>query len=125
MQTPGPFDGPQFYKVGDWVTFAWNYTSVVSTPKAVNVLATCSQINAEWTIAANMTYESNQTVFWDTNQYAGKQTPQLVVATYTLIIENAEEAIATANPTAGQLGSWKQQTFGMYNPQDYVPFSGT
>ena len=91
MQVPGVFESQQFYKVGDWVTFGWNYTSVVNKPSAVNVIAQCSQIGAEWTIAANMSYEANQTVYWDTAQYNGKQTPQLVVASYTLIIENADQ----------------------------------
>lgn len=123
MQVPGVFESQQFYKVGDWVTFGWNYTSVVNKPSAVNVIAQCSQIGAEWTIAANMSYEANQTVYWDTAQYNGKQTPQLVVASYTLIIENADQSKATGIPQAGALGSQAAYRFAMYTPQEYVPFS--
>lgn len=116
MIIPDRFAGSQFYKVGDWVTFAWNYTNVLATPTAVNVLASCSQNNAQWTIAANMSYQANQTVYWDTNQYKNKQTPQLIQATYTLIIENAEEAKATAISSPGEVGTINTFNFGMYPP---------
>jgi hypothetical protein len=124
MMTPDVFAGAQYYKVGDWVTFAWNYTSLVNPPSAVNVIATCSAASAEWTIAGNMSFAPSHTVFWDTNQYKTRQTPQLVLATYTLIIENAEEAKATAQAEAGSLSSVDSFRFGMYPPQEYVPFSG-
>jgi hypothetical protein len=124
MATPNLLTGSQYYKVGDWVTFGWNFTSMQIKPSAVNVLATCSQASALWTIAANASYETSMKVLWDTNQYKTKQTPQLVMATYTLLIENANEAVATAIQHPGQLGTVNSFQFGMYLPQPYVPYSG-
>jgi hypothetical protein len=124
MVVPDVFAGAQYYKVGDWVTFAWNYTSLVNTPSAVNVIATCSAASAEWTIAGNMSFAPSQTVFWDTNQYKTRQTPQLVLATYTLLIENAEEAAATGAARPGELSQVNSFRFGMYPPQEYVPIAG-
>ncbi|KIW08355.1 uncharacterized protein PV09_01271 [Verruconis gallopava] len=123
MITPNPYAGSQYYKIGDWVTFAWNFTSIINKPKAVNVYATCSTASAQWTIAANMSYQPTQTVLWDTNQYTSKATPQLVMATYTLLIENADEAKATALSNPGELGTVNQFMFGMYVPQPYVPWT--
>jgi hypothetical protein len=124
MISPNVRTGSQYYKIGDWVTFAWNFTSVILTPTAVNVVASASSGNAEFTIAANLTYQDNMTVLWDTAQYTTRQGPQLVMATYTLIIENANEAKATGGPLAGELTSSENFLFGMYAPQAYVDYKG-
>jgi hypothetical protein len=124
MMIPDIFAGAQYYKIGDWVTFGWNYTSLVNPPSAVNVIATASAINNEWTIAANLSFAPTQTVFWDTNQYKTQQGAQLALATYTLIIENANSSKATSAPEPGGLTQVGNYRFGMYPPQPYVPFSG-
>jgi hypothetical protein len=124
MQTPNIITGAQYYKVGDWVTFGWNFTSVQRTPTAVNIYATCASASAMWTLAANASFHTSMKFFWDTNQYRTKQTPQLVMATYSLIIENANEAKATAITHPGELGTETGLTFGMYIPQAYVDYAG-
>ena len=124
MATPDIRSGAQYYKVGDWVTFGFNFTSVIATPVAVNVLASNSAANAEWTLAANMSYQPSVQILWDTNQYKGKNTPQLVMGTYTLRIENANQALATQVQAPGQLAAWQNFQFAMYTPAEYTPYDG-
>lgn len=66
MVTPAPISGSQYYKIGDYVTFAWNYTSLSVTPKAIDVVASCSLNNQLYTIAVNQTVQDAQAVVWDT-----------------------------------------------------------
>ncbi|KAH6684211.1 hypothetical protein B0J14DRAFT_555196 [Halenospora varia] len=115
-----------YYKIGDYVTFAWNYTSLLGSPTAVNVLATCTANQALYTLAPNVTVSnSNSTnqIIWDTADYqANHQAVPLLTQTYTLIIYDAASSIsATAEP--GYLAVYNQFTFGMYLPQPYTPLS--
>ncbi|KAF2135120.1 uncharacterized protein K452DRAFT_239924 [Aplosporella prunicola CBS 121167] len=121
MITPGPYDGSQYYKIGDWVTFAWNYTSLSVTPSAINVLASCSVNSATYTIAANMSVGNGPgTVYWNTNDTKASATQSLVQETYTLIVYDAGSSIS-ATAGAGYLGVSNTFRFGMYNPQPYTP----
>lgn len=117
MVTPNALAGDQFYKVGDWVTFAWNYTSLSVTPSAIDVLASCSANQATYTIAVNMSAAQTQ-VLWDTQNTPSGQAPFLTEK-YTLLIYDAESSV-TAAPRPGYLGVFNQFTFGMYTPQPYV-----
>jgi len=124
MQTPNIMSGAQYYRVGDYVTFGWNFTSVLAKPTAINVIASCSANSAEYTIAANLTYDDQMKIVWDTNKYAATATAQqLLTNTYTLVIENSDEKIATGIAQAGYLGLVNQFTFGMYTPQPYTPWA--
>lgn len=119
MVTPGPFT-TTFFKVGQFVTFAWNYTSLSVTPSAVDVVASCSMNSATYTIANNMSVQQTGAVTWDTHNYQASATVPLLTASYTLIIYEAGKAV-TDIASAGHLGSSSQYIFGMYIPQPYTP----
>ena len=75
MITPAPISGRQYYKIGDFVTFAWNYTSLSVTPSGINVMASCSLNSNLYTIAMNASVQSIQTVTWDTGAEATASAP--------------------------------------------------
>jgi len=122
MITPAVLDGAQYYKIGDYVTFAWNYTSLLATPTAVNIVATCTANQQLYTIAANQTVggtNATAAVTWDTSSY--QQTAlgdPLLTETYTLIIYDAAGEIS-ATARAGYLAPFNQYTFGMYEKGSY------
>lgn len=119
MITPAPTDGTQLYRIGDTVTWKWNYTSLQGTPTAIDVLVSCSVATETWTLTQNMTYEETGSFTWDTNAY--RQTAvdkQLLTEEYTLIIYDADSSIkATVDP--GYLGVFNSFKFGMYTPKPY------
>jgi len=121
MITPAIIDGPQYYKIGDFVTLAWNYTSLLATPTAVNIVATCTANSQLYTIAANQTVtNATAAVTWDTGAY--QQTAlgdPLLTEKYTLIIYDAAGEIS-ATARAGYLAPFNQYTFGMYAKGSYV-----
>jgi hypothetical protein len=121
--TPAVTAGSQYYKVGDYVTFAWNYTSLSVTPTAVDVLASCATNSVLYTIATNQTIDGpTGAVTWDTGKYQATASIPLLVATYTLVIHDSSKDI-TAIPQAGYLGAYEQYQFGMYTPQPYTPMN--
>lgn len=124
MVTPNPIMGPQYYKVGDWITFAWNYTSLKVTPTAVDVLASCSANAATYTVAVNQSVQATGKVLWDTGSYKDQHPngPPFLTETYTLLIYDAQSSVS-AIPQPGYLAPYKQFTFGMYEPQPYVPWA--
>ncbi|KAK8195093.1 hypothetical protein HDK77DRAFT_424643 [Phyllosticta capitalensis] len=122
MITPAATDQSSFYKIGDWVSFAWNYTSLSVTPKAINVLASCSKNQETYTLATNMSVEKTGMVYWDTGEYQKTATKSLIMETYTLVIYDADSSVsATAAP--GYLSVADTFYFGMYLPQPYTPRS--
>ncbi|CAO2647806.1 Nn.00g087280.m01.CDS01 [Neocucurbitaria sp. VM-36] len=120
MVTPDALAAAQYYKVGDWVTFAWNYTSLSVTPSAIDVLASCTANQATYTIAVNMSAEQTK-VLWDTNNTPDGQAPFLTEK-YTLLIYDADLSVS-ATARAGYLGVYSGFTFGMYTPQPYTPWA--
>lgn len=123
MVTPAATEGSQYYKVGDFVTFKWNYTSLSVTPSAIDVMASCSENHQMYTIALNQSVDATGAVTWDTGKYQKTASIPLVVETYTLVIYDAAQD-ATATAKAGYLGSFNQFQFGMYTPQEYTPLNG-
>ena len=123
MITPAATAASQYYKIGDWVTFAWNYTSLSATPSAVNIVASCSQNQHTYTLAMNQSFQATPSIIWDTSSYQKPGQQPLLTNQYTLIVWDAAEAV-TAAPRAGYLGSYNSFRFGMYEPQPYQPFSG-
>jgi hypothetical protein len=117
MVTPNALAGDQFYKVGDFVTFAWNYTSLSAPPTSIDVLASCSANQATYTIAVNISAEQTKVV-WDTENTPSGQAPFLTEK-YTLLIYDSSLSV-TAAPRPGYFGVFNQFTFGMYTPQAYV-----
>lgn len=128
MITPDVYSGSQYYKIGstaskNYVTFAWNYTSLSVTPSAVDILASCSLNSATYTIALNQSITgATQAITWDTGAYQETATLPLLTETYTLIIyDAAKDVTATAAP--GYLAPYDTYTFGMYVPQPYTPLA--
>lgn len=112
-----------YYKVGDHVTFVWNYTSLSVTPSAVNVVASCSLNSATYTISGNMSVEETGKVVWDTKKYQANATVPLLTATYTLFVYDIDGEPGDS-AKAGHLGSQIGYNFGMYLPQSYTPING-
>ncbi|KXG53801.1 uncharacterized protein PGRI_008510 [Penicillium griseofulvum] len=112
-----------YYKIGQDVTFVWNYTSLSVTPSAVNVVASCSLNSMKYTLSSNMTVKQTGSVVWDTGKYQKSATIPLLTASYTLIIYDADKEIGDA-ATAGHLSSQNGgYVFGMYTPQAYTPLN--
>lgn len=124
MLTPNIMSGSQFFKIGDFVTFAWNYTSLLATPTAINVMATCTANQQLYTIAMNQTVgNATGAVTWDTGSYQSTAlSDPLLTDVYTLIIYDAASSIS-ATAQAGYLAVYDQYQFGMYTPQPYTPLN--
>ncbi|KAE9567675.1 hypothetical protein CGCF415_v011304 [Colletotrichum fructicola] len=110
------------YKIGDYVTWKWNYTNVQATPTAVDVLISCSSRSQTWTLTQNMSWAEPASYTWDTSVQATDASAPLGNDAYTLIIYDAESSV-TATAGAGYLGVSNALTFGMYQPQAYTPLS--
>jgi len=123
MVTPAAISGQQYYKIGNWVTFVWNYTSLSVTPTAIDVLATCTANQGTYTLALNQSTKETGKVLWDTGAYQSTATLPLLTETYTLLIFDADSSVS-ATAKAGYLAVYSQYTFGMYTPQPYTPWSG-
>ena len=122
MITPSALAQQSFYKIGDQVTFAWNYTSLSVTPSAIDVVVSCQANSATYTLTNNASVASTGSITWDTQHDATGVAP-LLTETYTLVIHDAAKDV-TAVASAGYLGSYDQFTFGMYLPQSYTPLGG-
>lgn len=123
MLTPAPTaQGVNLYKIGDHVTWGWNYTNLQAPPTAIDILVSCSTASETWTLTTNMTFETQGSFTWDTEQQATAVQSPLLVEEYTLIIYDAASSIS-ATPVAGYLGTFEGFTFGMYTPQPYTPLS--
>lgn len=119
MITPGPFDGYPLYKIGDYVTWAWNYTHLQASPTAINMLASATgdQGPVTVTITQNMTFATPATFVWDTKKYNDEHVDaQLPMLEYKLAIYDADSAISAA-PEAGYLTPFTSFTFGLYEPK--------
>ncbi|KAL6695299.1 hypothetical protein J3F84DRAFT_374026 [Trichoderma pleuroticola] len=121
MQTPNVFAGSALYKIGDYVTWGWNYTNILGTPTAIDVLISCSTASETWTLTSNMTFKTSASYVWDSSVQATSVEEPLPVAMYTLIIKDSDAAISSI-PDPGYLGTFSSFTFGLYTPQPYVPF---
>jgi hypothetical protein len=122
MITPAAIAGAQYYKVGDWVTLAWNYTSLSIYPSNIDIMATCTANQATYTLAVNQTVEkTGGAIYWDTGAYQSSATVPLLTETYTLMIYDSQSDTTDA-PRPGYLGLANSFTFGMYTPQPYVPW---
>ncbi|EEA24896.1 hypothetical protein TMatcc_007996 [Talaromyces marneffei ATCC 18224] len=110
-----------YYKIGQNVTFGWNFTSVLVTPSAVNVIASCRSNSATYTLASNVSYSNATSVVWETDNYGADSQSPLLTAHYTLIIYEAGTS-PTDIPSAGKLGA-ASYTFAMYSTQAYTPLS--
>lgn len=117
MLTPNALAGDAFYRVGQWVTFAWNYTSLSVTPTAIDIMASCTDNQAMYTIAVNHSAKATQ-VLWNTGDQPSGQ-PPFLTSKYNLIIYDSDSSVSAA-PQAGYLGVFKGLSFGMYTLQPYA-----
>ena len=125
MITPAAVATSTYYKVNDYITFGWNYTSLIVPPKAIDVFVSCQLNDATYTLASNTSFNPTGVITWDTKHEAtNNASPLPSEASYTLIIQDAGAA-ATAIPQAGYLSRYSQFVFGMYRGQSYTPLNGT
>ncbi|CAN8097276.1 unnamed protein product [Discula destructiva] len=118
-----------YYRIGDFVTFKWNYTGLTASPTAVNVIATASTSSlgaSTWTLTSNMTFETNADFTWDTAAFqtqALQDQKPLLVEMYTLYIYDAESSAPTETAGYGSLTANAALTFGLYTGQPYTPIT--
>ena len=122
MITPSALAQSSYYKIGDYVSFAWNYTSLSIKPSKIDVLVSCAANSATYTLASNQSFKATDSVVWDTRPDETGTAP-LLTETYTLVVYDAAQAI-TAIAGAGRLGMNDDFTFGMYLRQSYTPRAG-
>lgn len=121
MQTPNVFAGTQLYKIGDHITWGWNYTNLQAAPTAVDVLVSCSKASQTWTLTQNMTFATKASYTWDTAAYQSENVAKpLPVEQYTLIIHDSDGAV-TSTPEPGYLAPFAGFIFGLYEPRKAVP----
>ncbi|KAH6841122.1 hypothetical protein B0I37DRAFT_386164 [Chaetomium sp. MPI-CAGE-AT-0009] len=119
MVTPGVFDGTQLYKIGDYVTWGWNYTNVQATPTAIDLYVKCSKVPQPWTLTQNMSFTDPGTYTWDTEKFQKSNVANpLLTEQYTLVIADADGGIS-ATPEPGYLAPYSQFYFGLYERQEY------
>ncbi|KAJ0297055.1 hypothetical protein COL5a_010770 [Colletotrichum fioriniae] len=110
------------YKIGDYVTWGWNYTNLQASPTAIDVLVSCSSMAQTWTLTQNMTFAQPASFTWDSSVQATDPSAPLRNDEYTLVIYDAESSVsATAQP--GYLGVYSSFKFGMYKAQEYKPLN--
>ncbi|TEA13210.1 hypothetical protein C8034_v005030 [Colletotrichum sidae] len=110
------------YKIGDYVTWKWNYTDLQASPTAIDVLVSCSSLSQTWTLTQNMTFAQPASYTWDTSVQATDPAAPLRNAQYTLVIYDAASSVsATAVP--GYLGVSNPLQFGMYSGLPYQNLS--
>lgn len=109
------------FKIGDNVTLGWNYTGLVVTPTAVDVLISCSTASETWTLTNNMTFATDVSYVWNSQEQADDVESPLLTEMYTLIIKDSEAEVSEF-PSAGMLGANAEFTFGLYHKQAYTPW---
>lgn len=107
------------FKISSTVELAWNYTGLQATPDAIDVLLSCAEVSATWTLTGNWSFEAEPTYTWAINDQ-DDETP-LLTEMYTLIIKDTEAEVSDI-PEPGKLGSNQNFKFGLYHPQRYVPW---
>ncbi|TQN70832.1 hypothetical protein CSHISOI_04609 [Colletotrichum shisoi] len=110
------------YKIGDFVTWGWNYTNLQATPTAIDVLVSCSSMAQTWTLTQNMSFAQPASFTWDSSVQKTDASAPLRNDEYTLIIYDAESSVS-ATAAAGYLGVSNSFKFGMYLPQEYNPLN--
>ncbi|KAL7918532.1 hypothetical protein ACQKWADRAFT_237345 [Trichoderma austrokoningii] len=122
LQTPGIFNpGAALYRIGDYITWGWNYTNLLGSPTAIDVLIGCSAVSETWTLTANMTYKPSVAYTWNSSVQATDVAQPLSNNMYTLIIKDSDAAV-TQIPDPGYLGTFNTYTFGLYTSQPYVNY---
>ncbi|KAI5782721.1 hypothetical protein EDC01DRAFT_224689 [Geopyxis carbonaria] len=121
MKTPAAQDGFSIFKIGETVTFGWNYTDLVVSPTNVNVEAYCTDGANYFTITGNASGDTTKAI-WDTGKYQATASIKLPIATYTLFIYDASKS-RTDVASPGYLGVYQNLRFGLYEPKKAIPLS--
>ncbi|KAI4143214.1 MAG: hypothetical protein LQ340_007081 [Diploschistes diacapsis] len=109
-----------YYKIGSNITLAWNYTSLLAPPSAIDVVVSNSA--STYTLTQNASIVATQTFIWDTKQYENQQN-RLQNAFYTLAVFDAAAGI-TAAPEPGRLSPYGiNAQMGLYSTQQYTPLA--
>ncbi|KAI0287203.1 hypothetical protein BC826DRAFT_1046211 [Russula brevipes] len=114
-----------FFKIAasQQITFAWNFTDVISTPASLTVSAICENGNTFPVGPTDGVIPGSATsVVWDA--YAWQQSnpnSPLAQATYTLLIHDERGVDPSRAP--GLLQPNEACKFGLYSPQPYTPIS--
>jgi hypothetical protein len=119
--TPDVYLGAPLYKAGDFVTWQWNYTELLGTPTAVDVLLSCRKVTATWTLTANMSFEEVGHYTWDTKVQMTDASQPLLTEEYTVIVKDSDADI-TARAQPGYLQQ-SDLRIGVYIPKEYTPLS--
>jgi hypothetical protein len=123
MLTPTQIAGSTpLYKIGNEIEWAWNYTSLLGTPTAVDVLVSCATASETWTLSSNMSFATSVNFTWDTTKQRDDTEQPLLTELYTLIVKDSDAEISDS-PEAGYLGAYSGFTFGLYAPQPYTPMA--
>ncbi|KAJ6447037.1 chitinase [Purpureocillium lavendulum] len=123
MITPNPMlQATPLYKIGDDITWSWNYTSLLGTPTAIDVVASCSVASNTWVVASNMSFETSVNFVWRTKKDAESVENPLLTEWYTLRVQDSSLP-SDAAPEPGYLGVWSSFKFGLYTPQPYQPYN--
>jgi hypothetical protein len=121
MMTPVTTTGTALYKIGEYITWGWNYTGLQGTPTAVDLLVSCSTATRTWTLTQNMTFETKGSYTWDSAAFQSAQIQNpLLTAMYTMILYDSDNTIS-ATAEAGYLAVYSGFSFGLYAPQTYTP----
>jgi hypothetical protein len=119
---PTTTTGSALYRIGASITFKWNYTSLLGTPTAVDVMVSCTP-SLTFTLTQNMSYEATGSYTWDTNAYRQTAlTNPLLTNEYNLLIYDADGG-ASSVPDAGYLAPFSQFKFGLYTNKPYSNLS--
>jgi hypothetical protein len=107
------------YKIGDHVTWGWNYTSLLGKPDHIDILISCATASETWTLASNVSFETSVDFVWDTRKEENDPEQPLLTELYTLIVKDSEAEISDS-PEPGYLGVYSGFTFGLYARQSYT-----
>jgi hypothetical protein len=123
--TQPPQTATSFFKIAQsqYITFAWNFTSLLSTPTHLTVSAACANGNTYPVGPTNGIIPGTATsVVWDPYGYdqANPNTP-LAQASYTLMIWDDRGPNPPRAP--GLLQPNSALTFALYTPQPYTPIA--
>ncbi len=112
-----------YVKIGSNATWRWTYTSLDTTPSAINIEAYCSGNSHYYTIATSVPAHKTKLI-WDTSSYTKKSndTVNLINSKYTLIMYDAAHSIS-ATASGGHMSAYSGYVFGVYSPQSYTPLA--
>ncbi|TWU74778.1 hypothetical protein ED733_006060 [Metarhizium rileyi] len=121
MLTPDPTVQPSgLFKISDYVTFAWNYNSLLEPPIAIGALVECPS-GKSYPLTDGMPFQDSVTLTWDTKNEANNVENPLGNGQCQLVVKDSN-ASTTDPPRPGRLNACSGYTFGMYTGQPYTPY---